>query len=404
MPWLVSRAAAVVYAWYPGAEGGHAVADVLFGDVNPAGRLPITIYRSAADLPPFADYAMRGRTYRYFDGEPLYGFGYGLSYTTFRYAEIGAVAGAYAAAAVAVENVGSRPGDEVVQVYVIPRGAPGYAPHRWLAGFQRVSLKPGERRIVKIPFGASTLTYVDEAGARRPLDGQVDIAVGGRQPDRSGHYASDTEGATTTIALGLKTSRRFIRAPRRRPARARRSRPHRRQQPVEVERLAQRRRQAELVDALRIQVVRRDDDNRDVGDERRLPLQGPQLEAVQVGQHDVEQDEIRLRRRVKPPKRLASVGAAVDAEALCREELRQRRAQHEVVLDQQHQAGGRFSRALLGPHIRLGTFLEAHDFGNVVPTGSKRKGKATKTFEIDGGPGARGGFLEGRGCLTLLTS
>ena len=194
VPWLVSRAAAVVYAWYPGAEGGHAVADVLFGDVNPAGRLPITIYRSAADLPPFADYAMRGRTYRYFDGEPLYGFGYGLSYTTFRYTQIGAVAGAYAAAAVEVENAGSRPGDEVVQVYVIPRGAPAYAPRRWLAGFQRVSLKPGERRIVKIPFGPNTLTYVDEAGARRPLDGQVDIAVGGRQPDRSGHYAERHPG------------------------------------------------------------------------------------------------------------------------------------------------------------------------------------------------------------------
>ena len=137
-------------------------------------------------------------------GEPLYGFGYGLSYTTFRYTQIGAVAGAYAAAAVEVENAGSRPGDEVVQVYVIPRAAPAYAPRRWLAGFQRVSLKPGERRIVKIPFGPNTLTYIDEAGARRPLDGQVDIAVGGRQPDRSGHYASDTQGATTTLALGLK--------------------------------------------------------------------------------------------------------------------------------------------------------------------------------------------------------
>ena len=177
---------------------------MLFGDVNPAGRLPITIYRSAADLPPFADYAMRGRTYRYFEGEPLYGFGYGLSYTTFRYTQIGAVAGAYAAAAVEVENTGSRAGDEVVQVYVIPRDAPAYAPRRWLAGFQRVSLKPGERRIVKIPFGPNTLTYIDEAGGRRPLDGEVDVAVGGRQPDRSGHYASDTQGATTTLAPGLK--------------------------------------------------------------------------------------------------------------------------------------------------------------------------------------------------------
>jgi beta-glucosidase len=202
LPWLTARAAAIVYAWYPGAEGGNAVADVLFGDVNPAGRLPITIYRSAADLPPFASYDMRGRTYRYFDGAPLYGFGYGLSYTTFRYAQIGAVAGVFAAAAVEIENTGSRAGDEVVQAYVLPRNAPPYAPRRWLVGFSRVSLKPGERRVVKIPFGPNALTYVDEAGTRRPLDGDVDIAVGGQQPGRDGRYPDTTVGSTTTLHLG----------------------------------------------------------------------------------------------------------------------------------------------------------------------------------------------------------
>jgi beta-glucosidase len=202
VPWLTGRAAAVVYAWYPGAQGGHAIADILFGDANPAGRLPITIYRSAADLPPFADYAMRGRTYRYFQGEPLYAFGHGLSYTTFRYKEIGAIAGAHAATAVKVQNVGSRPGDEVVQAYVIPRDPPPEAPRRWLAGFSRVSLKPGEERVVKIPFRPETLTYIDETGTRRPLQGEVDIAVGGRQPDRSGKYADDTQGATAGLRLG----------------------------------------------------------------------------------------------------------------------------------------------------------------------------------------------------------
>jgi beta-glucosidase len=202
LPWLTSRAAAVVYAWYPGAEGGNAVAEVLFGDVNPAGRLPITIYRSAADLPPFASYDMRGRTYRYFDGEPLYAFGYGLSYTTFKYVQIGAVGGAFAAAAVEIENTGSRAGDEVVQAYVLPRNAPPYAPRRWLAGFSRVSLKPGERRVVKIPFGPNVLSYVDEAGKRRPLDGEVDIAVGGHQPGRDGRYPDTTAGSTTTLHLG----------------------------------------------------------------------------------------------------------------------------------------------------------------------------------------------------------
>jgi len=202
VPWLTARAAAVLQVWYPGVEGGHAVADVLFGDVNPAGRLPITIYRSVGDLPPFTDYAMRGRTYRYFEGEPLYGFGYGLSYTTFRYTQIGAVAGTYAAAAVELENAGSRAGDEVVQLYIIPRNAPAYAPRRWLAGYSRVTLKPGERRIVKIPFGPNALTYIDEAGVRHPLDGEVTVAMGGRQPDRLGQYESDTQGATATLRLG----------------------------------------------------------------------------------------------------------------------------------------------------------------------------------------------------------
>jgi beta-glucosidase len=202
VPWLAERAAAIVYAWYPGAEGGHAVADVLFGDVNPAGRLPITIYRSAADLPPFASYDMRGRTYRYFDGEPLYGFGYGQSYTTFRYSGLGAVAGAYAAVSVEVQNTGSRAGDDVVQVYVVPRALPPYAPRRWLGGFKRISLKPGEKRRIRIAFAANALTLVDEAGARRPLAGDVDIAVGGRQPGRDGSYEADTAGVTTTLHIG----------------------------------------------------------------------------------------------------------------------------------------------------------------------------------------------------------
>jgi beta-glucosidase len=202
VPWLTARAAAVLQVWYPGVEGGHAVADVLFGDANPAGRLPITIYRSVGDLPPFADYAMRGRTYRYFEGEPLYGFGYGLSYTTFRYTQIGAVAGARAAAAVELENAGSRAGDEVVQLYIIPRNAPAYAPRRWLVGYSRVTLKPGERRIVKIPFGPNALTYIDESGVRHPLDGEVTVAMGGRQPDKLGQYESDTQGATTPLRLG----------------------------------------------------------------------------------------------------------------------------------------------------------------------------------------------------------
>ena len=202
VPWLAARAAAIVYAWYPGAEGGHAVAEVLFGDVNPAGRLPITIYRSAADLPPFASYDMRGRTYRYFDGEPLYGFGHGLSYTTFRYSGLGAIGGQFAAISVEVQNTGTRAGDEVVQVYVVPRNPPAYAPRRWLAGFSRIALAAGEKRRIKISMAANALTMVDEKGARQPLDGDVEISVGGRQPGRDGRYPDDTAGVTTTLKLG----------------------------------------------------------------------------------------------------------------------------------------------------------------------------------------------------------
>ena len=138
---------------------------------------------------------MRGRTYRYFDGEPLYGFGYGLSYTTFRYAQIGAVAGAYAAAAVAIENIGSRAGDEVVQVYVVPRNAPPYAPRRWLVGFSRVTLKPGERRIVKIPFGAER---ADRTSTRRAPAGRWTVRSTSRSaagsPTAPGRYAERHPG------------------------------------------------------------------------------------------------------------------------------------------------------------------------------------------------------------------
>jgi len=89
-----------------------------------------------------------------------------------------------------------------VQLYIIPRNAPPNSPRRWLGGFSRVTLKPGEKRIVKIPFGPNTLSYIDEAGKRRPLDGEVEMAMGGRQPDRLGHYPDQTQGATTTLRLG----------------------------------------------------------------------------------------------------------------------------------------------------------------------------------------------------------
>jgi beta-glucosidase len=199
VPFAAAHAAALLDAWYPGEEGGNAVADVLFGAVNPAGRLPITFYRSVADLPPFADYTMRGRTYRYLTTAPLYRFGDGLSYTTFGYANLTVNAIGYVT--VEVENTGTRAGEEVVQIYVLPRHPPPYAPHRWLATFLRVSLAPGERYTVSRALSSDALSLVDEHGARRPLTGAVDIAVGGAQPDRNGRYPDGARGLTASVRL-----------------------------------------------------------------------------------------------------------------------------------------------------------------------------------------------------------
>jgi beta-glucosidase len=200
VPFAAAHAAALLDAWYPGEEGGNAVADILFGEANPAGRLPITFYRSVADLPAFADYGMRGRTYRYLEHPPLYRFGDGLSYTTFRYANL-VVAPDLKTISVEIANSGERAGDEVVQVYFVPRGPPAYAPHRWLAAFARIALAAGERRTVSLSLPPQALTLVDERGQRRSLTGTVDLAVGAVQPDRGGRYP-DGRGLTASARLG----------------------------------------------------------------------------------------------------------------------------------------------------------------------------------------------------------
>ncbi len=145
--WAREHVPAIVELWYPGQAGGSALADVLFGDYNPGGRLPVTFYKSEDQLPPFDDYSMKGRTYRYFEGEPLYPFGYGLSYTTFRYSDLKAPEQAHAGnplhVSVTVENSGKRVGEEVVQLYTKHSGVV-----RELQGFQRVSLAPGEHKAI----------------------------------------------------------------------------------------------------------------------------------------------------------------------------------------------------------------------------------------------------------------
>jgi beta-glucosidase len=183
---------AIVFVWYPGQEGGRAVADVLFGRRSPAGRLPLTFYRSLADLPPFDDYAMAGRTYRYFEGKPLFPFGFGLSYTEFAYRalelskrEIGQSESV--TASVEVTNEGKVASDEVVQLYVSRVGATCPSePRHHLESFARVHLAPGEKKKVAFSLTPRSLSRVEESGERRVVPGSHRVFIGGGQP---GHAA-----------------------------------------------------------------------------------------------------------------------------------------------------------------------------------------------------------------------
>ena len=185
--WADAHVPAIVEAWYPGQAGGTALADVLFGDYSPAGRLPVTFYRSVDDLPPFRDYAMAGRTYRYFTGEPLYPFGHGLSYTRFTYSDLRIQVGASVEVSVTVRNVGACAGDEVVQLYISDVEASAPVPIRFLAGFRRVHLTPGEAQPVAFTVNRDQLAIIDDAGRRagyrRVVEpGAFAVSVGGGQP------------------------------------------------------------------------------------------------------------------------------------------------------------------------------------------------------------------------------
>jgi beta-glucosidase len=190
LEWAHHNLPAVLMAWYPGQQGGNAIADVLFGDVSPSGRLPVTFYRSVDQLPPFADYGMKGRTYRYFEGQPVYPFGHGLSYTRFEYSNLRltrAVAGASDPIQVSVEvaNAGGRAGHEIVQLYVRPTKTPVPMPIRQLRGFTRIALDPGERRTVTFRLLPSdAMAYYDEARRTLALStGEYVIEVGASSAD-----------------------------------------------------------------------------------------------------------------------------------------------------------------------------------------------------------------------------
>ena len=177
-------ARAVLHAWYPGARGGEAVADVLFGRVCPSGRLPVTFYHNDDPIPDFTDYTMEGRTYRYLKQKPLYPFGYGLSYTAFAYSGLTAEKTAYGArVTVTVTNTGACRGREPVQVYARMEDSRCAVPHCQLCGIASVELEPGESRTVTLTIDGCWLAVVDGAGQRTAPDGGITLYVGGHQPD-----------------------------------------------------------------------------------------------------------------------------------------------------------------------------------------------------------------------------
>ena len=184
--WADAHVPAILEAWYPGQAGGIALAEVLFGDYNPAGRLPVTFYKSVEQLPPFDDYAMTNRTYRYFTGEPLYAFGHGLSYTTFAYSNLKLSttklqAGSELTVSVDVTNTGARTGDEVAQVYLTDLEGSTPRPLRFLAGFERTSLQPGEKKTLTFTITTEQMSMVNAQGLWGVEAGVFNVAVGGNQ-------------------------------------------------------------------------------------------------------------------------------------------------------------------------------------------------------------------------------
>jgi beta-glucosidase len=182
---------AILYVWYPGEQGGTAVADVIFGDASPSGRLPVTFPKSTDQLPPYEDYSMVGRTYRYMTADPLYPFGFGLSYSRFEYSDLKLDnarprPGDVVRATVTVKNTGTVVSDEVVQLYLTDIEASALTPISALKGFHRIRLKPGQHREVAFTITPEMMSLVDENGDSRLEPGQFKVTVGGCSPGKRG--------------------------------------------------------------------------------------------------------------------------------------------------------------------------------------------------------------------------
>ncbi len=187
---LADLVQAIVYVWYPGQEGGRAIADVLFGDVAPSGRLPLTFPKSLDQLPPFEDYAMTGRTYRYMTEEPEYPFGFGLSYTRFTYSGLQVPAtvkaGETVPVSVTLTNAGDVAAEEVVQVYLSDLAASTVVPQHKLVAFRRVALEPGESQLVEFALPPDALAFINDAGEPQTEPGTFRLTVGGCSPGARG--------------------------------------------------------------------------------------------------------------------------------------------------------------------------------------------------------------------------
>ena len=185
--WAQEHIPAILEAWYPGEAGGRAVAEALFGDYNPGGRLPVTFYQSVDQLPPYEDYHMQGCTYRYFEGDVLYPFGYGQSYTSFEYSELALNFNRMEAPnkleiSCVVRNTGEFMGDEVVQVYLRDEEASLPVPRHSLAAFKRVRLAPGSEQRVTLSVPPRAFALVDEEGSWVIEPGDFTVFIGGGQP------------------------------------------------------------------------------------------------------------------------------------------------------------------------------------------------------------------------------
>jgi len=203
IPWENENLPAIINAWYGGQSAGTAIADVLFGDYNPAGRLPVTFYKSDNDLPGFSDYSMNNRTYRYFKGEALYPFGYGLSYTTFKYDQLKIPAtiakGKNITVSVRVTNTGKMDGEEVIQLYVQHQNLSAKIPIRALKGFQRITLKKGETKTANFELTPEQLSLVNETGSTYQPTGKILISIGGGQPGIKNKTTSNVVNSIITI-------------------------------------------------------------------------------------------------------------------------------------------------------------------------------------------------------------